>query len=367
MKSNRRAWLKQIGLGVAAAGLAPLESLALPAARYFEGADQQQPIRLRSNENPYGPSSLVRKAMTERIGQSNRYSWELTASLIAALAERHHLLPGNILTGAGSTEMLDTVARLAALKQGSYILADPTFDYWTETAYLSGLQKIKIPLTGEKRHDLPAMLRAMQPDTRLIYICNPNNPTGTVCENEALTAFITAACRHTLVMVDEAYIDFTQEKSVAQLVQQHKNLIVLRTFSKIYGLAGARVGYAIAHADTIEQLSRLQSAPGGSVSAVSAAGAIAALQDKPFVAETYAANEKVRQFTCEQLERLHIPYIPSATNFLYFSLAHYKKDFFEQLKQGNITGTKIYEEDGQWSRITIGTFEEMQQFIRAIS
>ncbi len=245
-------------------------------------------------------------------------------------------------------------------------MADPTYSYWSHTAQALGLKKIAVPLTADKRHDLPAMLKAIQPDTRLIYICNPNNPTGTICDREALTAFVQEATKKTLVLVDEAYIDFTKQQSLSALVLENKNLVIAKTFSKIYGLAGARLGYAIAHAATLEQLGQLQSWVNGGVSVVSVAGALASLNDEAFVKDTYTLNEKAKAYTIKEFERFSIPSIPSHTNFLYFSLASYTKDFFEQLKKNNIARTRIYEEQGKWSRITIGTMQEMQRFIGAL-
>ena len=168
-------------------------------------------------------------------------------------------------------------------------------------------------------------------------------------------------------MVDEAYLDFTDQPSVSNLVTDNKNLIVVKTFSKIYGLAGARIGYAIAHKDTINHFADdLQTWANGSVSVVSRAGAIASLTDNDFVSQCYSKNEAARKYTIEQLTQLNITCIPSHTNFIYFSLTNYKKDFLALLKSNNIQGTYIYEEDGKWTRITVGTMDEMQKFITAI-
>ena len=210
------------------------------------------------------------------------------------------------------------------------------------------------------------MLKAIKPDTKLIYVCNPNNPTGTICDRNKLIKFITEATKKAVVLVDEAYIDFTDQQSLSSLVIENRNLIVARTFSKIYGLAGARIGYAIANTKTLEQLSELQSWVNGSISVPSTAAALASLKDEKFVSETYSLNQKARQFTTEQLEKLNLVCIPSYSNFIYFSLTNYKKDFFQQLKTNNIIGTKIYEEQGKWTRITVGTMQEMQKFISAI-
>ena len=366
MKSNRRLLLKQIGLGVAGIGLANFKSFSSPTQDFYKFSADNLPIKLSSNENPYGPSPFARTAMIDNINISNRYNWELTTELIEALAKKNNVNADNILMGAGSTEILDLTARFSALKKGSLIIADPSYAYWTDAAQKSGLEKITVSLTADKKLNLDAMLKAIKPDTRLIYVCNPNNPTGTICDRNKLIKFITEATKKAVVLVDEAYIDFTDQQSLSSLVIENRNLIVAKTFSKIYGLAGARIGYGIANTKTLEQLSELQSWVNGSISVPSTAAALASLKDEKFVSGTYSLNEKVRLFTTEQLEKLNLDCIPSYTNFIYFSLTNYKKDFFNQLKTNNIIGTKIYEEQGRWTRITVGTMQDMQKFISAI-
>jgi len=366
MESNRRIWLKQIGLGVAGMGLANFKSLASPTQDFYKFSPENLPIKLSSNENPYGPSPLARTAMIDHVNISNRYNWQLTSELIETLAKKNNVSADNILIGAGSTEILDLVARFSAIEKGSLIIADPSYAYWTDTAQKLGLKKITVPLTVDKKLNLAAMLKSIKPDTRLIYVCNPNNPTGTICDRNKLIKFINEATKKAIVLVDEAYIDFTDQQSLSTLAVENKNLIVAKTFSKIHGLAGARIGYAIANTKTLEKLSELQSWANGSISVTSTAAALASLKDEIFISNTYSLNQKARQFTTEQLEKLNLVCIPSYSNFIYFSLTNYKKDFFEQLKANNIIGTKIYEEQGKWTRITVGTMQEMQKFISAI-
>jgi histidinol-phosphate aminotransferase len=367
MQTNRRNWLRQLSIVTAGLSVGTIKTFATPSNHYFKNHTGDSPIILRSNENPYGPSPLARLAMTDHINSSNRYNWNLGSELITALAKKNDVAEGNILLGSGSTEILDLTVRFAAQQKGNFIIADPSYGYWTDTAQKLGLTKIAVPLTADKKHDLSAISKAITPNTRLVYLCNPNNPTGTICERDALVKFITEVTKTTLVLIDEAYIDFSGQESVCKLVVENKNLVIAKTFSKIYGLAGARIGYGIANDSTLEQISQLQSWPNGGISAVSVAAAIASLQDENFVKETFSLNEKAKQYTIHQLELLKIPSIPSYSNFIYFSLADYKKDFFEQLKNNNISGTKIYEENGKWSRITIGTLDEMQKFISALS
>lgn len=364
--NNRRNWLKQIGLGTLGLGFCQIEAFASPTEEYILPDLDNSPILLRSNENPYGPSPLARAAMAKSIHNSNRYGWKLWPELITLIAKKNNVSDNNITLGAGSTEILDLVLQNTALKKGNFIMADNTFDYWTAPYEKLGLKKITVPLTHDKKHDLTAMLKAIDSDTKMIYICNPNNPTGTICDRNELVAFIKEATQKTTVFVDEAYINYTKEQSLSDLVLENKNLIITKTFSKMYGLAGARIGYAIAHSATIDELNTLKSSPNMSVSIVSTVAAIASLDDEKFVQQVYASNEEVKKYTIDQLTQLNLTCIPSYSNFIYFSLENYKKDYFKQLEDHNIQGTRIYEENGKWTRITIGTQKEMQRFIAAI-
>lgn len=365
--NNRRNWLKQISLGTIGLGFCQFEAFAKnPAENYIPSSLDKSPILLRSNENPYGPSPLARIAMAKSVNSSNRYAWNLYPELISTIAKKNNVSDSNIMLGAGSTEILDLVLQYTALQKGNFIIAETTYDYWTDPFKKLGLKKITVPLTKNKKHDLTAMLKAIDSDTKMIYICNPNNPTGTICDRENLISFIKEATKKAIVFVDEAYIDFTKEQSLCNLILENKNLIVTKTFSKMYGLAGARIGYAVANASTIDELNALKSSPGLSISAVSTAGAIASLNDEKFIKEVYSTNEEVKKYTTDQLTLLNLTCIPSYSNFIYFSLENYRKDYFKQLEANNIMGTRIYEENGKWTRITIGTMKEMQQFIEAI-
>ena len=369
MENRRRLWLKQIGLGIAGIGLANVKSYAssVTSEVYLDNLESHNDlIFLRSNENPYGPSLLARKVFVDNANISNRYNWDVGTQLIADLAKTNNVNDENILLGAGSTEILDLVAKLVSFGKGNYVIADPSYDYWTVTLDNLGLTKNRIPLTADKKVNLKAMSEAINQETRLVYICNPNNPTGTICQREALVEFVTNISKNTLVLIDEAYLEFTKQHSISNIVNDHNNVIVAKTFSKIYGLAGARIGYAIANKTIIDSLSNLQSNTNNSVSVLSKLAAIASLKDDKFISNCYLLNENVRQYTINELEKLNCRCISSNTNFIYFSLEKYNKDYFEQLEKNNIQGGRIYEEQGKWTRITVGKMNEMEKFIKAI-
>lgn len=348
--------------------VAPLESFAITEEQPLnELFPQDDTLRLGSNENPYGPSTSAITAMTAALQLSNRYNWNYSSELIKTIADKHQLSQDAVLISAGSTELLDLQWRYCGHNKGSFVISDVTFNGWTNTATRTGFRKISVPVTPDKKQDLPALLSAIQPDSTLLYLCNPNNPTGTLIPHNELVNFIAEASKKLTVVVDEAYLDYTDQPSVAGLVSSNKNLIVIKTFSKIYGLAGARIGYALAHPDTIEEMGKLQTWNNGDISLASRVAAIASLKDEAFTRRCAKLNSEVRASTMESLELLKIRCIPSNTNFLYFSLEQYPKDYFELLKQNKVQGTGIYEPTGKWTRITVGTADEMKRFIKVLS
>lgn len=378
MATNRRLWLRQIGLGLAGIGLTNIKSYASPSfSEHFidDLAHNDNAIILRSNENPYGPSPFARKAFADNVNVSNRYNWETASQLISALALKNGVKEENILLGAGSTEILDLVAKYASLAKGdepkvtgnaNYVIADPSYDYWTETMDYLGLKKNKVPLRADKKINLPAMLQAVNKETKLVYICNPNNPTGTSCERSELVTFVSNIPLTTLVLIDEAYLDFSNQQSLCNLIDTYPNLIIAKTFSKLYGLAGARIGFAMASSTMINNLASIQTNTNNSVSVLSKLAAMASLKDVQFVSDCQSLNKATRDYTISELKKLNCECIESDTNFIYFSLANFKKDYFKLLENNTILGTRIYEENGQWTRITVGKISEMKKFIEAL-
>lgn len=364
--SNRRNWLKQTSLGIVGLGIIPFERFAIPTKEDLIEEKNGNLIRLRSNENPYGPSPLARKAFADNVTISNRYNWEIEAQIIAAIALKNSVKEENILLGAGSTEILDLAAKWASLGKDNYVIADPSYDYWTVTLDTLGLTKNKVPLTPDKKINLQAMLQAVNKETKLVYICNPNNPTGTICERSELVNFVSSIPLTTLVLIDEAYLEFTQQQSLSNLIDTYPNLIIAKTFSKIYGLAGARIGFAMASNTMINNLASMQSNTNNSVSVLSKLAAMASLKDNKFVSDCHSLNKATRDYTISELKKLNCECIESNTNFIYFSLANFKKDYFKLLENNSIQGTRIYEENGKWTRITVGTMEEMKKFILAL-
>ncbi|MGE9312615.1 pyridoxal phosphate-dependent aminotransferase [Niabella sp. CJ426] len=362
---HRRELLKQSALAMAAFGLSR-DIFAAGTSNSIYSGKAADIIKLSSNENPYGPSPQARKAMSEAVNGCNRYPWETTTLLREKISIPYQLAKENVIIGAGSSELLGLVSVLAALKKGNIVAPDPTFRLWMPAAKKLGTPVKLVPLTEQKAVDLQRLKEAIDADTRMVYICNPNNPTGTVLPASELETFIKEVAPSVIILLDEAYTEFEDTKSVAHLVNEHPNLIVAKTFSKIYGMAGARVGYALAHANTIQQLNDLQPWANAGAGGISLAGAIASLEDTSFVTMCKKENAKARNIFYQALDQNGIPYIPSATSFVYFDTAKYPKDFKAVLEAKNIIGARSFEENSKWLRLSMGTIKEMDQVAEAI-
>ncbi len=367
MNINRRDWLKTAFLGSAALTLSPLEFLANETPNFNELKNSNETIRLCFNENPFGTSPKALEAMQKSLSLSSRYDFKLADVLCEKIAGNNNVKKENILVSAGSSFLLELITKYVSLDKGHIIIPDPSFTIFAPIAEFLGMSKSVIELNDKKKIDLEKMKSSIQKDTKLIYICNPNNPTGDLLSRQEIENFIKSIPDNIIILVDEAYIEFTTQKSLSDLVDIYKNLIVTRTFSKLYGFAGARLGYAIGHPKMIENLKKLQSWSGAEISVVTMAGAIAALDDQVFITKVLDNNQKVKDFTISEFNIRGIKTIPSSANFVYFSLENYKSDYFKKLKEAKILGGKTYEEKGKWTRISLGTIEEMRKYFDVIS
>ena len=367
MNINRRDWLKTAFLGSAALTLSPLEFLAKETPNFNELKNSNETIRLCFNENPFGTSPKALEAMQKSLSLSSRYDFKLADVLCEKIAGNNNVKKENILVSAGSSFLLELITKYVSLDKGHIIIPDPSFTIFAPIAEFLGMAKSVIPLNDKKKIDLVKMKSSIQKDTKLIYICNPNNPTGDLLSRAEIENFIKSIPDNIIVLMDEAYIEFTTQKSLSDLVDVYKNLIVTRTFSKLYGFAGARLGYAIGHPKMIENLKKLQSWSGAEISVVTMAGAIAAMDDQEFITKVLDNNKKVKDFTISEFNIRGIKTIPSSANFVYFSLENYKSDYFKKLKEAKILGGKTYEEKGKWTRISLGTIEEMRKYFDVIS
>ena len=321
MTISRRKFAQLLGAGAVAAVARPALSFAKETAPVPVAAAGV--VRLSSNENPYGPSAKALKAMTDAFGLVNRYPDEQADLLVESLAQLNGVERGQILLGDGSGEILKLCADVftgpltneTKKPSGALVVADPTFEAILYHAKLAGAEIVKVPLTSGFAHDLPKMLGAAKKG--VIYICNPNNPTASITPAKEIRDFIARAPNDTMIMVDEAYhhyADGPEYESMIPLVKEHPNLIVARTFSKIYGMAGLRCGYCVAQSYTVERLRERQSWDSTNTMALVAAGA--SLEDTELVSKGRALNTATRAFTTDELGRMGFESVPSQANFI---------------------------------------------------
>lgn len=362
-KIVRRLWLRQSTLALAGLGLAPnLFAVEREKSLHLAG----KTILLNNNENPYGPSPMARKAIMDTHLSINRYPDDYIPLLKKKIANHWKINEENILLGAGSSEIIGLACQHVSKLKGHIITGEPSYKVWNQQATAFGHSFKPISLTDDKKLSLSKMFGSINNDTRMIYICNPNNPTGTVCNVDTVTGYAKAAMPKTFVFIDEAYSEFAELESMATLAAQNKNIVVAKTFSKIYGLAGARVGFAIAHPETIKALASYQPWSDGSVSVTAAAAALASLDDTDFVNGCRENIAAAREICYTSFKALSLPFIPSLTNFMMFNIDKIKGDFVQQMQAENIYVQYRKHFGGNWCRVSMGTKEEMQAFVNTL-
>ncbi len=325
------------------------------------------PIHLNYNESPYGPSPKAREAFAVCGQSAARYPDHAYKEVEDALAQIHGVRRENILLGCGSTEIL-RVADAAFLAPGKNIVAaEPTFEAVLEYAAVTKAQAVKIPLTANFRHDLPRMAGACTSKTGLVYVCNPNNPTGTIVSRDELGAFFERVPATTLILVDEAYHHLVDDPSYASALEWHgkfPNVVVARTFSKVYGMAGMRLGYAVGAKETILAMREYSLQDNGN-SAVLAA-TLASLSDQQHVNESQNKLIQTRKWTNAELAKDKRRFIASQGNFLMIDMGTDVKPIIDRFKERGILVGRRFASMPNYLRVTIGTQPEMEQFMSAL-
>jgi histidinol-phosphate aminotransferase len=366
MSISRRRFAQLLGAGAAVAVVRPQLSFAKPTQSVGASSTAGGSIvRLSANENPYGPSPKAFQAITDSFGLACRYPDEHNNVLIEKLAKLNEVNHDQILLGDGSSEILKLCAETFTGKsRGTLVAADPTFEPILQQAGLNGAEVVKAPLTASFAHDLPKMLAAAK--RGLIYVCNPNNPTASVTPKNELSEFIGKAPRETMILVDEAYFHYADGpdyESVIPLVKDHPNLIVSRTFSKIYGMAGLRCGYCVAQKEALDQLRAHQM--WDSVNIMALAAASASLDDPDQVPNGQRLNSEAKAFTIGDLDKLGYKTIPSQANFIMFDCKRPVVPLIQALKQRNVQVGRLFPALPNYMRLTIGKKSEMETFLGA--
>jgi histidinol-phosphate aminotransferase len=342
-------------------------------ARQAERESGIRCIKMASNENPFGPSPRALEAMRAAAAEANFYPDNEAGELRAALAQRHGVEAEQVAVADGSTVLLDLLARTLLAPGLNAVTSERSFIVYPIATRAAGGRLIEVPMRDDA-YDLEAILAAITPQTRIVYIANPNNPTGTMIPAPELERFLDRLPEHVLPVLDEAYCDFAgpfaaqrglEYSRSLDYVRQGRYLVVLRTFSKAHGLAGARVGYAFGPATLLQYLARVRTA--FSISGIAQAGALAALQDEAHIRRTVENNAQGEAWLMAQFRELSLRAVPTFANFIYLEMGEDSAPLVKRIQEAGVVVRGL----GPWGiptafRVTIGTPEQNQRFIAAL-
>jgi histidinol-phosphate aminotransferase len=324
-------------------------------------------IKLASNENPFGCSPKAKEAIQNELANVNIYPDGAAVELTRVLAESLNVKPEQIIFGAGSDEIIMMLARAFLSPEDNSVMASHTFSQYKHNVMVEGAEPITVPLK-DGTHDLDAMLACVNSRTKIVWICNPNNPTGTLVSLEKIRAFMEKVPDHVLVVLDEAYYEYIAPEDYGNsldLLKAYKNVIILRTFSKIHGLAALRVGYGIGHPDVLRSINQVREP--FNTSRLGQAAAMASVKDPQFIEECRRKNAEGLQYLNEQFTRLGLKAFPSYTNFIMVDVKKPAGAVFDALLRKGIIVRGGHQLGFPTSlRVTVGTRDQNEKFIRAL-
>lgn len=360
MKKIAHAWITELKMYEPGK---PIEEVAREHG--FESVDDI--VKLASNENSLGPSPLAMRAMKRAACQMHRYPDSSAHLLRRALSKKLGVKPEQLLIANGGNEIIEFIGHVFLGPDVDMVIADRAFAIYRLIADMFRAHTISVPMK-DYTHDLDAMLAAITPKTRVVFIANPNNPTGTMVDGEALDRFMNRVPEHVVVALDEAYVELLPENKQPdslKYVREGRKIVVFRTFSKTYGLAGLRIAYAVAPEEGIQLMHRVRQA--FNFNSMALVAAEAALKDEAFVRKTRRMIQAGQKLFVEQLKRMGIGYVPSVTNFMLVEVGQARARFHELQKQKVI----VRPMDGyglpDHVRITVGTREENEHCLRALA
>jgi histidinol-phosphate aminotransferase len=319
-------------------------------------------VLINANENPLGPCGVACEAVNSIASQGGRYSDWMTGDLIKTFAAAEGLKPEYLRAFPGSSGPLHYSVLAFTSPAKSYVTADPGYEAGTHAAKVSGARVVKVPLTKTYSHDVKAMLAAA-PDAGLFYICTPNNPTGTLTSHADIELLLANKPKDSILLVDEAYIHFSDASTALDLVKADKDLIVLRTFSKIYGMAGLRCGFGIARPDLLEKMTAFSGWSAMPITAVAAA--TASVKDPRLVPERKQINATIREATFQWLTKNGHSFVPSQSNCFMLDAKRPAKEVIAQMAAQNVFIGRPWPIWPTHVRITVGTQSEMERFQEA--
>jgi len=316
-------------------------------------------VLINANENPLGPCGIACDAVNNVASQGGRYSDWLTTDLIKTFAAVEGVKPEYVHAFPGSSGPLHYSVLAFTSAMRSYVTADPGYEAGMHATKATGARIVKVPLTSTYTHDVKAMLAAA-PDAGMFYICSPNNPTGTLTSHSDIEFLLANKPKDAIVMVDEAYIHFSDASTALDLVKADKDVVVLRTFSKIYGMAGLRCGFAIARPELLEKMTALSGWSAMPITAVAAA--TASLKDPQLVADRRHINTTIREATFEWLSKNGYSFVPSKSNCFMLDTKRPAKDVIAAMAAQNVFIGRPWPIWPTHVRITVGTQSEMERF-----
>ena len=355
--------------GASLAGAALTARLTDTSVRFMNSAVAQVaapsgPIRMSSNENPYGPSKVAIEAMQAAFSQSNLYGG-IGNQILELQASIEKVTPESITISAGSGELLQAAGILASLDKGSIVAPYPTFGQLLRAAEDMGSEIINVPVDENMHIDLEAMYAAIRPDTKMVYLCNPNNPIPSIIEKKALEDFVRTVAQDRLVFIDEAYYEYVDNPDFSSMMpliaEGVNNVIVARTASKIHGFAGLRVGFGFAHPELIERINLVKT---GSISILAQHAALVAYQDKEFQDFARARNKEGLAIVEGMFDELGLRYVKSNANFVFFETGIDNEAFRASMREQNILVGRLFQPYPTWARVSIAKPEEMAYFVQ---
>jgi histidinol-phosphate aminotransferase len=323
-------------------------------------------IKVASNENPFGPSPLAIAAMQKSLAGVNLYPDGNAFYLKQKLAAKLGVEPANLVLGNGSNEIIEFVAHALLAPGDDVVVSQFCFAIYPIVAKMFGANVVTVPAKNYG-HDLPAMFRAITPKTRIVFVANPNNPTGTLAPREEIIELVNNVPDNVLLVMDEAYMEFLDDAiNLVPLIRlgTRKNLILMRTFSKIYGLAGLRIGYGIANPELVSALEKIRQP--FNINLLAQAAALAALDDDAHVRKTRANNFGGLEFFNRAFRDLKLEYVPSSANFILVRVGEGQKVFDAMQKQGVIVRPMGGYQLPGWIRISVGTPQENERSLNVL-
>lgn len=365
-KMTRRQWLTRSSAVLGGTALAGYDGWS-KALAFPSPSATQSPIRMMFNENPYAPSEVARKAMTKAFDEANLYEFrgEAYSGLKALIAKQEGLTPDHILIASGSTEILKVAGLMAGLEGKEIVSPYPTFGTILNYAETISVKVHRVPLDDSLQFDLQGFRNKMTKDVGIIYLCNPNNPTGTITPYDQFRPFCEEMAKESLVFIDEAYHEFVKDpqyRSMVELVHKGHNVIVSRTSSKIHGLAGLRVGFGIADPKLIKHLNRRMT---GTMNIIGLRAALASYQDQDFQDYSLKKNKEAREIVYKILQKMGRRYLPSQTNFIFFHTGKPIKEFQAAMEEQGIRVGRAFPPYLDWCRLSMAKPEEMEKFVVA--